>query len=147
MPKHGPVHAGSRNPVFLRSPVGKTHDLQRVCTTQMVVDLGFDFVRVSGEGLGLPSSANCSEPSCVHYFRPKIKVCENDHDYTFNRALRDTFWFLFRNFKNAAMQACFCGWHISFTTWCDFSFFRNILKVTVVSEVLFYLEMWCKMAG
>ncbi len=66
-------------------PVGNTEGLSNRISSHLIFDLGFDFVRVRGEGIGM--SQRDQEFGLFHTFRPKTLVSAKDRDYTFNASI------------------------------------------------------------
>ncbi|CAH8468969.1 unnamed protein product [Dicrocoelium dendriticum] len=60
----------------------------KLAWTHMIVELGYDFVRIKGEGIPLPQETPngdpCSEPSWTIPFEPRRKLRVNHFDYAFN---------------------------------------------------------------
>lgn len=66
-------------------PVGETAEVVNRVSAHLILDLGFDFVRVRGESIGLSQADQ--EFGLFHPFRPKTQVSAKDRDYTFNAAV------------------------------------------------------------
>ncbi|KAG5442887.1 Manganese-dependent ADP-ribose/CDP-alcohol diphosphatase [Clonorchis sinensis] len=68
--------------LYYSVPPASDSVIGETCPAHMVVELGYDFIRIKGEGIHLP--ADCQKSEWTIPFEPRRKLRMNHFDYAFN---------------------------------------------------------------
>ncbi|KER21180.1 hypothetical protein T265_15150, partial [Opisthorchis viverrini] len=68
--------------LYYSIPPASDSTIDKTCPPHMIVELGYDFIRIKGEGIHLP--AECKKSEWTIPFEPRRKLRMNHFDYAFN---------------------------------------------------------------